>query len=162
MNGTQLAAGYDDGTVITWSYPSGKILFQMNSHKKMVYRIKWNQFRQDVFATLHWVRNEMNYLFRRISSNVAVLLLATSATAALLQMFFMKSYKWNTILACMRNELIPIPIKFARFLYPQNEFKCFLFHRIQKKNKEIESISIKSGKFSLYNSILMRINVTHS
>ena len=61
-NGTQLAAGWYDGTVIAWSYPKGEILFQMNEHKG-VYGIKWNPLRQDVFATRHRVRNAVDSLF---------------------------------------------------------------------------------------------------
>ena len=63
VDGTQLAAVCKDGTFITWSYPSGEIpseIFQMNT-KQLVYGIKWNPFRQDVFATHHGqVRNEVN------------------------------------------------------------------------------------------------------
>ena len=62
VNGTQLAAGCNDGTVIAWSYPKGEILFQMNEHKG-VYGIKWNPLRQDVFATRHRVRNAVDSLF---------------------------------------------------------------------------------------------------
>ena len=56
VNGTQLAAGCKDGTVISWSYPSGEIFFQMNDHKEPAYGIKWNPFREDVFAARHGVR----------------------------------------------------------------------------------------------------------
>ena len=57
-----MAARCKDGTVIAWSYPSGKILFQMKEHKES-FGIKWNPFRQDVFAASHRVRNAVNSLF---------------------------------------------------------------------------------------------------
>ena len=62
VNGTQLAAGCEDGTVIAWSYPKGEILFQMNEHEESI-GIKWNPFRQDVFVTRHGVRNAADSLF---------------------------------------------------------------------------------------------------
>ena len=63
VNGTQLAAGYKDGSVIAWSYPKGEILFQMKEHKEWVFEIKWNPFTQDVFAACQWVRIAVNSLF---------------------------------------------------------------------------------------------------
>ena len=66
VNGAQLAAVCKDDTVIAWSYPSGEILFQTNEPKELVFEIKWNPFRQDVFATLHKVRMAVNSLFRII------------------------------------------------------------------------------------------------
>ncbi len=51
VNGTQLAAGCADGTVIVWSYPSGDVLFEEKKHSDKVKLITWNPFRQDVFAT---------------------------------------------------------------------------------------------------------------
>ena len=61
VNGTQLAAVWFDGTVIAWSYPKGEILFQIKGNSRD--EIKWNPFRQDVFAASHRVRNAVNYLF---------------------------------------------------------------------------------------------------
>ena len=55
MNGNQLAAGYDDGTVIASSYPSGKMFFKIKD-PMTVQTIKWNTFDQDVFATQYHVR----------------------------------------------------------------------------------------------------------
>ena len=63
MNGTQLAAVYYGGTVIAWSYPSGKILFQMNT-EHWLNEIKWNPFRQDVFASCYRVRIAVDSLFQ--------------------------------------------------------------------------------------------------
>ena len=60
VDGTQLAAVCSDETVIAWSYPKGTILFQMKGSSGG--EIKWNPFRQDVFATRHLVRNDVNYL----------------------------------------------------------------------------------------------------
>ena len=65
VNGTQLAAGCNDGTVVAWSYPTGKILFKMNEQKEWVAEIKWNPFRQDVFAARQGVRNAVDCLFHR-------------------------------------------------------------------------------------------------
>ena len=63
VNGTQLAAGCEDGTVIAWSYPKGEILFQMKGHAEWENTINWNPFRQDVFAARDRVRNVVNSLF---------------------------------------------------------------------------------------------------
>ena len=73
MNGTQLVAGYDDGTIIVWSYPSGKILFQMNEHEFPVAEIKWNPFRQDVFSTRHRIRITVNSLFDSLDPHLFTL-----------------------------------------------------------------------------------------
>ncbi len=64
VNGTQLAAGGVDGTVIVWSYPSGRVLFEEKKHSDEVNLIAWNPFRQDVLATRHshLVRNVMSML----------------------------------------------------------------------------------------------------
>ena len=79
VNGTQLAAAdcchnlncYDvdepschHAVIIAWSYPSGQILFQRKKEHS-VDTIKWNPFRQDVFATIHSVRiyNEISFLY---------------------------------------------------------------------------------------------------
>ena len=62
MNGTQLVAAWEEGPVIAWSYPSGEILFQMKELKNSI-EIKWNPFRQDVFAARHQVRNAVDCLF---------------------------------------------------------------------------------------------------
>ncbi len=51
VNGTRLAAGFEDGTVIAWSYPSGNVIFRMKKHSDYVKLIVWNPFRQDVLAT---------------------------------------------------------------------------------------------------------------
>ena len=68
VNGTQLTAACFDGTVTAWSYPKGKILFKMKGHKESVFEIKWNPFKQDVFATRQRVRNAVDSLFRRLSA----------------------------------------------------------------------------------------------
>ncbi len=62
MNGTQLAAGCADGTVVVWSYPSGDVLFEEKKHSDLVGLIAWNPFKQDVLATREgkWVRNVMS------------------------------------------------------------------------------------------------------
>ena len=73
MNGTQLAAGYDDGTVIAWSYPSGKILFQTKKHRELVTKIKWNPFKQEVFITRHRVRIAVNSLFDSLDPHLFTL-----------------------------------------------------------------------------------------
>ena len=74
VNGTQLAAAgcchdvyelsWHHAIIIVWSYPSGQILF----HKKKEHlfdTIKWNSFRQDIFATINSVRihNEISFLY---------------------------------------------------------------------------------------------------
>ena len=69
VNGTQMAAGCNDGTVIAWSYPKGEILFQMKGHKELVNRIKWNPFREDVFATFCYVRIVANYFYITCSAS---------------------------------------------------------------------------------------------
>ena len=71
MNGTQLAACCSYGSVTAWSYPRGEILFQSVLFQREVQEwmdeIKWNPFRQDVFATRHHgVKNAVNSLFRPI------------------------------------------------------------------------------------------------
>ncbi len=61
VDGTQLAAGCDDGTVIVWSYPSGDVIFEENKHSTEVDSIAWNPFRQDVLTTCDaLVRNVMS------------------------------------------------------------------------------------------------------
>ncbi|XP_046633261.1 uncharacterized protein LOC124312821 isoform X5 [Daphnia pulicaria] len=49
--GNQLAAAYSDGVVIVWSYPSGKVLFQMKKHLKQVDQLEWNPYRSNIFAS---------------------------------------------------------------------------------------------------------------
>ena len=58
MNGTQLAAGCRDGIVTVWSYPICKIIFQINKDHSVA-KIKWNPFRQDIFAS----RYDVNLFF---------------------------------------------------------------------------------------------------
>ena len=96
MNGTQLAALYNDGTVIAWSYPSGEILFQMKGNKGG--EIKWNPLRQDVFATRQeWlVRNAVDSLF---DSPVPYFLLTFYLEADFFSSLFPDEKKlllWNT------------------------------------------------------------------
>ena len=55
MNGTQLAAGCRDGIVTVWSYPICKIIFQINKDHSVA-KIKWNPFRQDIFASRYDVK----------------------------------------------------------------------------------------------------------
>ena len=55
VNGTQLAAGCRDGIVIVWSYPTGEILFQINKDHSVA-KIKWNPFRENVFASRYDVK----------------------------------------------------------------------------------------------------------
>ncbi|EFX85274.1 hypothetical protein DAPPUDRAFT_237783 [Daphnia pulex] len=49
--GNQLAAAFSDGVVIVWSYPSGKVLFQMKKHLKQVDQLEWNPYRSNIFAS---------------------------------------------------------------------------------------------------------------
>ncbi|KAK4004494.1 hypothetical protein OUZ56_006228 [Daphnia magna] len=47
IDGTRLAVGFDDGTVVVWSYPECKIFFQ----KKLPFaKINWNPTRPNLFA----------------------------------------------------------------------------------------------------------------
>ena len=74
VNGTQLAAAgcchdvYElschHAIIIVWSYPSGQILFQKKK-EHLFDTIKWNSFRQDIFATINSVRihNEISFLY---------------------------------------------------------------------------------------------------
>ena len=65
MNGTQLAACCSYGSVTAWSYPRGEILFQSVLFQREVQEwmdeIKWNPFRQDVFATRHGVKKRREF-----------------------------------------------------------------------------------------------------
>ncbi|XP_046648414.1 DNA excision repair protein ckn1-like [Daphnia pulicaria] len=54
FDGSQLAAGCKDNTLIVWSsFPTGEILLNTNCDFKWVYRIAWNPVKPDIFATLH-------------------------------------------------------------------------------------------------------------
>ncbi len=51
-DGTQLAAGCPDGSVVLFSYPSGDILFEIKQHlPSSPPVIVWNPFNRDVLAT---------------------------------------------------------------------------------------------------------------
>lgn len=63
VNGTQLAAGYNDGSrllscgvVILWSYPSGRVLFNLKNQWNEVNLIAWNPFKQNIFTTRDMVK----------------------------------------------------------------------------------------------------------
>ncbi|XP_045030891.1 uncharacterized protein LOC116919760 isoform X4 [Daphnia magna] len=49
IDGTQLAAGFDDGTVVVWSYPECKIFFQKKL-PRIITKINWNPTRPNLFA----------------------------------------------------------------------------------------------------------------
>ncbi|XP_045030834.1 uncharacterized protein LOC116920420 [Daphnia magna] len=49
INGTQLAAGFDNLTVVVWSYPECEILFQ-NKLRYSIEEINWNPTRPNLFA----------------------------------------------------------------------------------------------------------------
>ncbi|XP_057379679.1 uncharacterized protein LOC130701980 [Daphnia carinata] len=51
-DGTQLATGCSDGTIIVWEYPSGDILFEVESHLKPLTEMNWNLFKTNILATL--------------------------------------------------------------------------------------------------------------
>ncbi|XP_046457612.1 U5 small nuclear ribonucleoprotein 40 kDa protein-like [Daphnia pulex] len=53
FDGSQLAAGCKDNTVIVWSsFPTGDVLLNTNCDFKWVYRIAWNPVKPNIFATL--------------------------------------------------------------------------------------------------------------
>jgi hypothetical protein len=57
FDGTQLAAGCEDDTVIVWSsFPTGDVLSHTNRDFKWVQLIVWNPVRPDIFATLDKVK----------------------------------------------------------------------------------------------------------
>ncbi|KAK4004403.1 hypothetical protein OUZ56_006137 [Daphnia magna] len=49
INGTQLAAGFSDRTLVVWSYPECKILFQKKL-RIIITEINWNPTRPNLFA----------------------------------------------------------------------------------------------------------------
>ncbi|XP_045030856.1 uncharacterized protein LOC116920196 isoform X2 [Daphnia magna] len=52
INGTQLAARFEGGTVVVWSYPECKILFQKKI-PDLIEEINWNPTRPNLFAAYH-------------------------------------------------------------------------------------------------------------
>ncbi|XP_046648308.1 F-box-like/WD repeat-containing protein TBL1XR1 isoform X2 [Daphnia pulicaria] len=50
-NGTQLAAGCADGTIVVWNYPNGDVLFKIK-HCSGLEIMVWNPFRPDLLASL--------------------------------------------------------------------------------------------------------------
>ncbi|KAK4004457.1 hypothetical protein OUZ56_006192 [Daphnia magna] len=58
INGTQLAAGFRDGTVVVWSYPECKILFQ-KEFPILITEINWNPTRHNLFAVYDRERNQV-------------------------------------------------------------------------------------------------------
>ncbi|XP_045030949.1 uncharacterized protein LOC116918682 [Daphnia magna] len=49
INGTQLAAGFEGGTVVVWSYPECEILFK-EKLPKIINEINWNPTKTNLFA----------------------------------------------------------------------------------------------------------------
>ncbi|KAK4004511.1 hypothetical protein OUZ56_006245 [Daphnia magna] len=68
INGTQLAAGFEGGTLVVWSYPECKILFQ---NKARFTEINWNPTRPNLFAIFVMLLGDQ--IFVRDSSNVDVI-----------------------------------------------------------------------------------------
>ncbi|KZR96973.1 Uncharacterized protein APZ42_008389, partial [Daphnia magna] len=60
INGTQLAAGFDDDTLVVWSYPECKILFQ-EKFEDRIDEINWNPTRPNLFAAYDVVSNNVNF-----------------------------------------------------------------------------------------------------
>ncbi|KAK4004063.1 hypothetical protein OUZ56_005806 [Daphnia magna] len=59
INGKRLAAGFSDRTLVVWSYPECKILFQ----KKLpiiITEINWNPTRPNLFAIFLWDKNHVS------------------------------------------------------------------------------------------------------
>nr|CAH0105651.1 unnamed protein product [Daphnia galeata] len=57
-NGDKLTAGFSNGDIIVWEYPSGEILFKRKCHWKSVTEIHWNPHRRDNLATLDLVKSK--------------------------------------------------------------------------------------------------------
>ncbi|XP_045032438.1 uncharacterized protein LOC116935392 isoform X3 [Daphnia magna] len=68
INGTRLAAGFNEGTVVVWSYPECKILFQKKAG--IFTEINWNPTRPNLFAIFLWYNSKV---FVCDSSNVDVI-----------------------------------------------------------------------------------------
>lgn len=49
-NGTQLAAGCADGTIVVWNYPNGDVLFKIKNCSQFEVMV-WNPFRPDMLAS---------------------------------------------------------------------------------------------------------------
>ncbi|XP_045031107.1 F-box-like/WD repeat-containing protein TBL1XR1-A [Daphnia magna] len=61
INGTQLAFGVGDGTLVVWSYPKCEILFQRSIYVRFDYRplMEWNPTRPNLFATFLCDENQV-------------------------------------------------------------------------------------------------------
>ncbi|XP_045031646.1 uncharacterized protein LOC116933765 isoform X2 [Daphnia magna] len=58
INGTQLAAGFIDKTLVVWSYPECEILFQ-KEFSAWIDRVNWNPTRPNLFAVCQMDKNHV-------------------------------------------------------------------------------------------------------
>ncbi|KAI9552468.1 hypothetical protein GHT06_022834 [Daphnia sinensis] len=59
--GTELATGCSNGTIIVWDYPSGNILFEVESHLKPLTEMNWNLFQTNMSATPDYDQTQLSW-----------------------------------------------------------------------------------------------------
>ncbi|KAK4004435.1 hypothetical protein OUZ56_006168 [Daphnia magna] len=90
INGTRLAAGFSDRTLVVWSYPECKILFQ-KKFSGYITEINWNPTRPNLFAVCQMASDDV-FAVKWISENR----IAVSSSGGKIKIFEMEESNLTT------------------------------------------------------------------